>query len=101
MNRANTELRKFREDHIFKWSQSCKSQTQYCKEQNLALGSFGYWKRKITKNDEGIKLVEIKDAATHHPVSFVELISPDGIIIRFREDISPGSLNNIFSVLRG
>ncbi len=101
MRRANTELQKYWEDHILKWSQSYKSQKQYCKEQNLAAGSFGYWKRKITKKDEGIKLVEIKDAATHHPASFVELISPDGIIIRFREDISPGGLKNIFSVLKG
>lgn len=101
MRRENTELKKRWEHHIHQWLQSGKSQVQYCKEHNIAANSFGYWKRKITKSDKNIKLVEIKNTLKYQPYSFVELISPEGMVVRFREDISSNCLKNIVMALKG
>ncbi len=100
MNSKNTELRIFWENHIHQWSLSGKSQTDYCNENNLAIKSFGYWKRKLSKKPN-TKFIEItKKRGRINPSTFIELMTPDGIVVRFREDISPSYLKNIVSILR-
>ena len=100
MNNNNTELRNFWENHIHQWSQSRKSQTDYCNENNLAIKSFGYWKRKLSKQSD-TKFIEItKKRGRINPSTFIELMTSDGMVVRFREDIPPSHLKNIVSILR-
>lgn len=100
MNKKNTELRNYWENHIHQWLQSGKSQTEYCNEHNLAIKSFGYWKLKIIKSKNNNQLIEIKKTVKHSPSQFIELISPEGIVVRFRDDISTNCLKNIVTILR-
>ena len=100
MNIRNTKLKNQWENHIHQWSQSEKSQTDYCNENNLAIKSFGYWKRKLSKQPD-TKFIEItKKPGRKNPPTFIELITPDGMVVRFREDISPSYLKNIVSIFR-
>lgn len=100
MNGKNTELRNSWGNHIHQWSQSGKSQTEYCREHNLSIKSFCYWKRKFTKLSDN-NFVEIKRASGRvSPSTFIEVISPDGIVVRFREDTSINCLKNILTILR-
>lgn len=100
MSRKKEEVINYWKDHFNRWSDSGKSQTEYCKENNLTTRAFGYWKRKFSKQQEG-GFIEIKrksDRINHS--AFIELITSDGMVMRFREDISLTCLRNIISILR-
>ncbi len=65
--------RKFRraywQDHISSWQHSGQSQRWYCQDNELALSTFSYWKRKLGK--------------TQQPTRFYPLtIQPDTITLK-------------------
>lgn len=48
MNTDNpTELKSFWQSHINEWQSSGLAQSTYCKENDLIVHRFGYWKRKL------------------------------------------------------
>ncbi len=86
------------QNHVKQWSTSGKSQAEYCRQHNLSIRLFGYYKRKFLKTkDSG--LVELK-SKKYRASAFIELVTPDGIMIRFREDIAPANFRNIMMSLR-
>jgi len=101
MRQSRAELKSHWEYHISQWAKSGKTQIGYCKEHNLTLKSFGYWKRKLsTESDK--PLVEIRRAEQINPTSsYIELITRDGMVLRFRENIPEHQFRNIITVLRG
>jgi len=57
------ELNPFWQSHIEAWQSSGLSQAAYCKESDLIIHRFGYWKRKLLDTP----------LATPEPVGFVAL----------------------------
>jgi len=45
------ELKKFWEAHIDAWKETALTQTAYCREHELSVHRFSYWKRKRTQRD--------------------------------------------------
>ena len=85
-------------NHIKQWSTSGLSQTEYCRAHNLSSRQFRYYKMKFeqTENSELVELKKVK----YRPSAFIELITPDGLVLRFREDISPANFRNMIMSLR-
>ncbi|MDY6959557.1 MAG: hypothetical protein SVK08_10425 [Halobacteriota archaeon] len=86
-------------NHIKQWSTSELSQTGYCRVHNLTPRQFGYYKRKFDQAEDS-KIVELKKVR-YHAGAFVELVTPDGLMLRFREDIPPANFRNMIMSLRG
>ncbi len=40
--------------HVEAWSESGMTQTEYCRQNDLSIKCFGYWKRKFKKNDTAV-----------------------------------------------
>jgi hypothetical protein len=47
------------EGHIREWKLCGLSQAEYCRKQCISIKCFGYWKRKLTKSERSISLVEV------------------------------------------
>jgi hypothetical protein len=45
----------FWERHIELWRNSSLTQVEYCRQNNLSIKSFGYWKRRIKELAEDIR----------------------------------------------
>lgn len=84
--------------HVREWQSSGKTQSEYCREHNLPEKSFWYYKKKYFSKED--RLVEIK-INRQSDRAFVELVSPDGMLLRFREGIHSSNLRNIITALRG
>lgn len=39
--------------HLQRWNQSGLSQAQYCRQQQLSVPAFGWWKRRLTSSTKG------------------------------------------------
>ena len=50
--KSHTQKSKYWQQHINQCNQSGKSQRHYCQANNIALSTFGYWKRKISRKPE-------------------------------------------------
>jgi hypothetical protein len=81
------------QNHIEQWQQSGVSQRVYCQEHNLALNTFGNWKRKLvpvsTSGDESDPFVELSmpsgDPEKTEPTDWdIELCLGSDIILRLR-----------------
>jgi hypothetical protein len=67
-----TERGRFWWKHLQQWRQSGLSQAQYCRQHQLSLGTFGWWKGRLSATGESVQ------PAARHPAagknsSFVEL----------------------------
>lgn len=92
----------FWKNHINQWENSGLSQQEYCNRHNLALSTFGYWKRKTRKSDiDTIQFYPLLASAPvppeHHNLT---LCLQDG---RFRIEVGPDFsttiLKNLISTL--
>ena len=89
------------QDHIKQWSTSGLSQAEYCRVHNLSSRQFRYYKIKFEQRDKSDgDLVELKNVK-YRQNTFIELVTPDGLLLRFREDISPAHFRNMIMSLRG
>lgn len=95
------DLRNHWEYHIQQWLESNKNQTIYCKENNLSVKSFAYWRKKFNYENK-TQFIEIKASRNYQQTpSNIELSTPDGMILKFNDDISHQTLKDIISILRG
>ena len=88
-----------KQEHWFSLIRGCEegsiSQTQFCRENNLSICTFAYWRRKYIKRlipgdidpYEGT-FIPHKDSAH----SFLEIIYPNGIRIQVPEGTHPNQL---------
>lgn len=91
--------REFWESHIENWARSGFSQAEYCRQNNLRIKSFGYWKRKLTKKNCSLELVQltpeqilVSPSLRLHVGSRYQIEIPDGF--------SHAALKNVLQVLR-
>lgn len=89
--------------HIDAWKESDMSQSEYCRQNNIPLSSFGNWKAKFTKsNPNESAFVELPgEVLTVSKSDYFEIILNDGLVLRIREDIPTSFLRNILHTMRG
>ena len=73
------------------WSQSGKTQKEYCQERGLYLSVFGYWLRKYREQREstGPSFVKLE---TFGSSMGLEIVYPNGVILRLPSGIDPQTL---------
>ncbi len=94
--------------HLQKWRDSGLPQTQYCRNKNLSLKSFGYWKRKLSeKTEPPPKLVQLPAPQLFTPPlktgspqpAGLTLIHSQSIRIEIAEDFSSIALGKLLRTL--
>ena len=96
--------REFWEQHIEDWKSSGLSQIQYCRDQNLKLPTFQYWKSKLDRLSLSRPLipVTVKSTITSTTSSFpsgVSLSFKDRFHIQLEVGFNPDTLHSILDLL--
>lgn len=99
---TKTEKESFWRKHITAQERSGKSQSAYCRKENLAYGSFRFWKKKLAalEADTG-QLVEIPVAiqATDEKSHVLEIILSYPPRISIPDSYNPEALRRLLKVL--
>jgi hypothetical protein len=91
-------------EHIKNWSESGKTQKEYCNEQGLKLSLFYYWNRKLKarqKDQAEVRLVPVG----MHPIQVHQSGTPLVLILgHYKVEIGPGfdsaTLGRMIQVLK-
>ena len=82
---ANSALNQAWADHIEKWRASGLSIKAFCEQEGLVYHQFSYWRQKFSPaadSTTGSKLVPVSLATPPMPSSNLEILLPNGVIIR-------------------
>jgi hypothetical protein len=99
------QKRKFWEAHLKSWESSGTSQSAYCRQHQLRLNCFIYWKKRRSFREPGVSLVEWPVARPEGPASAF-FAAPLSVVIgtRYRIEIhsgfDPALLESVVRVLR-
>lgn len=81
----NTALNQAWADHIEKWRVSGLSIKAFCEQEGLVYHQFGYWRQKFASANDApheSKLVSVALAAPSHQTNGLEILLPNGMVIR-------------------
>lgn len=89
-------------ERISDWRRSGLSQSAYCRENELSLPSFGYWKRKLELKTGRLRLVPIGHLEKKPSQSSGEGLRLEyrGAVIDIRPDTDMDTLCKVIDVLR-
>jgi len=91
----NSNLKEFWSGHVESWNNDSKSQTRYCKENNLSAHQFSYWKRKLNKIQENnSEFIEVPVLPVKRPV--IELRLFDNFDLHFSLEITGDKIRTLF-----
>ena len=98
-----TNKRRFWEFHINNWHQSKMSQTAYCREHELMLHRFIYWKKALARRDSSISFVPVQ-ISSNLPVaieaSTLILFTPNGYKIEVSTGFDPTMLKQLINTVQ-
>ncbi|NDY74532.1 IS66 family insertion sequence hypothetical protein [Desulfobacter hydrogenophilus] len=63
--------RQFYQKHLTNWKGTGLSQAEYCRRNSLVRHRFGYWKRKLFKEEGQIKFAELPVSLSEQSVPFI------------------------------
>jgi len=88
-------------EQVSAWRASGLNQAQFCRDNNLKVRDFGYWKRKFSRTSDSVRFVplQVKSPAIR-PSSSLGLVLESGLRIEVREGFSPGALKDLIHTLR-
>ena len=86
------------QEHLLAWEQSGTSQTDYCRAHNLNIKTFAYWRRKLVKGAEPVRLVQIPSVSV--TVTPMKLIIDDRFAIEVSDRFSPDTLKQLVRAVR-
>lgn len=91
----------FWEKHIELWQNSSKTQAEYCRQNNLKIKSFGYWKRRLKEFAEEIRFVPVAFdlPVAPNPGSPLKVAVKGRYCIEVPDDFSPETLKKVLSVM--
>lgn len=98
-----TSKKEFWENHIALYRESGYSQKAYCREQNISYWSFNSWKRKLEKEKDRDKIIEIPLAKVQSLTSefkSFEIFLTEKITIRIPDNFNPETLKRIIQTVR-
>ena len=98
------EKQRYWDEHLSKWKESGLSQSAYCREHELNLHRFNYWKRRLSPKSPSVSLVELPISMRN--TAWLPSPSPPLCIVfgsRFRIELQtgfdPASLESVLRVL--
>jgi len=94
-----TKKQKYWQRHIEKWSQSGLSQAAYCREHNLKIKSFTYFKSRLKRNLP-VQFVQVPVEPVRVS-SFLKLNIGSNFQIDIPDGFSQNTLTQVLQVLRG
>ena len=94
-----TKKQKYWQRHIEQWSQSGLSQATYCRERNLKIKSFTYFKSRLKKNMP-VQFVQVPVEPVQLP-SFLKLKIGSSFQIDIPDGFSQNTLTQVLQVLGG
>jgi hypothetical protein len=83
------------------WEQTDTTQAEYCRQKNLNLSTFGYWKRKISAPTVA-KFVEVhvKENIPLPGSSSIKVLIGDDLAIEVGDGFNPDSLRKVVMAVR-
>jgi len=89
------------QEQVSSWRRSGLSQAQFCRDRNLKVRDFGYWKRKFSQSSSAVSFVPLRvKSSAIRPSSPLGLVLDSGLRIEVREGFSPGTLRDLIHTLR-
>ncbi|HLF67594.1 MAG TPA: IS66 family insertion sequence element accessory protein TnpB [Gammaproteobacteria bacterium] len=85
----------FWQQHIQAWQRGSLSQTEYCRQHELSLATFGYWRRRLKSNAVPTVIPVTREMA----VTGLQLRSPKGWQVELPANLSLESLRTLLSLL--
>ncbi len=83
------------------WEQAGTTQAAYCRQNNLNLSTFGYWKRKFsTPAAEGFIEVRVKEDIPLPDSSPIKVLIGDDLAIEVADGFSPDLLSRVVMAVR-
>lgn len=94
-----SSTQQFWEAHLENWARSGLSQAEYCRQSNVSIKSFGYWKRKSTKRDFPVELIQLTPGQIFVNPS-LRLHTASGYQIEIPDGFCRTSLKTVLQILR-
>jgi hypothetical protein len=96
--KSSAEKRQYWQAHSDGYAKSGQTRTAYCKQNNLNLQTFAYWRRRLKTESGPVKLVQLP--ATIMQASGSLRVEVNGYNIEVSEGFSSGTLARLVRVLR-
>ena len=94
--------RKFWEDHIQLWQASGTNQAEYCRQNNLKMHQWWYWRKRISQSTEsGIKFVPLNFSSGKFCRGGVNVVTPNGYRIEVDHGFDISKLRQLITAVRG
>jgi len=88
------------QSQVSSWRRSGLSQAQFCRDHNLKVRDFGYWKRKFSRSSNAVSFVPLRVQSSLSAPSPLGLVLDSGLRVEVREGFSPGALKDLIHTLR-
>jgi hypothetical protein len=97
----------FWRSHLESWATSGLSQAEYCRQNDLNIARFGYWKRRFSKENLPVEFVQVPT----EPIKSTRLIQNTGapslritmgseFAIEILDEFSPATLEKVLLTLK-
>jgi len=95
-----TEKQRRWQHHIEQWAQSGQSQAEYCRQHNLKIRRFNYFKSRLKKKNIPVQFVEIPVEPVQAPL-FLKLNIGSDFQVEIPDGFSQATLAKVLQVIGG
>ncbi len=100
----DTSKEAFWKDHVEQCGSGDESQQDYCRRNNLALSTFGYWKRKLSRHSEKTRFYPLVVSDVKEDVPGISTgislhLEQHHLRIELTEEFSMSALKRVMTVL--
>lgn len=95
---SSAEARQYWHTHSEAYRRSGLTRAAYCKQHNVNIQTFAYWRRRFKTDSEPIKLVQLPAQVSQSAAAL--RVEVNGYGIEVCEGFSPASLATVVRVLR-
>jgi len=95
-----TEKHRYWKQHIEQWFKSGLSQVEYCRQNNLKIRQFNYFKSKFKKDNLPVQFVQVPVKPVNAP-SFLKLNIGSSFQVEIPDGFSQVTLTQVLQVLGG
>ena len=103
--KVSAEKRRFWQAHIVAWEQSGNSQSAYCRDNNLPLKSFNYWRNKFCDRKPPVTFVPVAVKTPSFPSggsgTSLKLLTRSGYGIEIGDGFNQETLKKLLNTLAG
>ena len=93
------ELRKFWRNHIDQWSKTDLSQIEYCRQNDLIVHRFTYWKMKFKRENLPVEFVQLTPQSLNMAQSGLKLNIGSALQLEIPDGFSQATLEQVLKTL--